>query len=352
MTQLNVLCDASAKEKARQQPGDEIPFEVFSDMWQIRIGGQVIVHKTEETLREWIHDPRLKEYWKEIGKITNESANLIDWDAIKRASRGVNKRTTITMTKMLSDNAPTNDNMVKWGFRQCEKCPRCGHEIETADHVVRCQEESAIEVWECSLRKLNTWLHKQQTDPQIRHYLIRVLRQWKKGEQLPSATGQLAEVIAEQEVIGWDRCMFGFISKRWAMLQQERYKKLGSRRDGRRWAAAIIQKLWDITWDQWNQRNSILHAGDRLTEYHDPDQLEEDIRLAFNVGIPPSCPAKYRRWFRFTSVDQILCKPAFDQRLWLQSVALIRNKLMVPDDETQQMHGQMMVWLRGSNPHL
>ena len=352
MAQLNVLCDESAKVLGRQQPAQIVPSEVYSDLWRLTIGGKTVVHKVDEQLREWIHDPKLKQYWKGINKISDASETLIDWEAIKVAAKGTKKRKTIVMTKLLSDNAPTNDNMVKWGFRQCQKCPRCGQENETADHINACTDQAAVKVWDESLRTLNEWMRKQQTDPMIRRFLINLLRNWKRGEPLPQATGRLSEIIADQETIGWDRFMFGFISKRWATAQQETYDRQGSRRDGRRWAASIIQKIWDISRDQWIHRNSVLHSGDRLAEFHDPDTLEEDVRVAFGAGTPQPCPAKYRRWFRFTHVDQILSKPALDQRLWLRSVALIRTQVTTLQNETQHMRQRMEAWLRGANPHI
>eukprot|EP00957_Ditylum_brightwellii_P143816 10958556-Ditylum_brightwellii.AAC.1 len=37
----------------------------------------------------------------------------------------------------------------------------------------------------------------------------------------------------------------------WAQAQQEYFKELVSRRSGRRFVAALIQKLWDTSWDFW-----------------------------------------------------------------------------------------------------
>ena len=116
--------------------------------------------------------------------------------------------------------------------------------------------------------------------------------------------------------------------------------------------AEIMQKLWDVSWDQWNHRNAILHGGDKLAEYHTPDMLEEHVRTAFGAGAPRPCPAKYRRWFRYKTVDQILAKPAFDQRLWLRSVALIRTQLTDVQNETQQMRNVLAAWLHNTTPRV
>jgi hypothetical protein len=33
---------------------------------------------------------------------------------------------------------------------------------------------------------------------------------------------------------------------------------------GKRWAIALIQKLWDTAWDLWEQRNGILHEQEKI----------------------------------------------------------------------------------------
>jgi hypothetical protein len=37
-----------------------------------------------------------------------------------------------------------------------------------------------------------------------------------------------------------------------------------SHRTGKRWAIALIQKMWDTAWDLWEHRNGVLHEKDNL----------------------------------------------------------------------------------------
>ena len=39
----------------------------------------------------------------------------------------------------------------------------------------------------------------------------------------------------------------------------------------------MIQKVWDISWDQWRHRNEKIHGGNKLDEFHDPNLLEEQV---------------------------------------------------------------------------
>ena len=45
--------------------------------------------------------------------------------------------------------------------------------------------------------------------------------------------------------------MFGMVSKKWAILQQEEYTQITSQQTGKRWIAALIRKTWEIAWAQW-----------------------------------------------------------------------------------------------------
>ena len=48
----------------------------------------------------------------------------------------------------------------------------------------------------------------------------------------------------------------------WCEVQQSYYEWLGVKKTGLRWLSSLIQKLWDVAWDQWNHRNGILHDND------------------------------------------------------------------------------------------
>jgi len=215
MTQMNILCDGVAKTLGNSIPDHIIPLAVVSKMWTIKTGGQTLTHEIDLQIRRWVHDPHLREYWKTNGQTTDESEILIDWDAVASASKGVRKHKSTLMTKLLSNNAPTNDNMVKWGFRTCSKCPRCHEIVETADHVTACQSPPAIDVWDKSLMSLNTWMIKQHTDPILRHQIILTLRNWKRGDVEPQQHTRLLQLWEEQNTIGWDRFLNGFLSPRW-----------------------------------------------------------------------------------------------------------------------------------------
>ena len=90
---------------------------------------------------------------------------------------------------------------------------------------------------------------------------------------------------------------FGLVAKEWAILQQKEYEQQGSRRTGKQWVAALIRKLWDISWDMWMLRNRALHTGDKVEEFKDPETLENAVRSVFDMGESRPCPRHLRPWF-------------------------------------------------------
>jgi hypothetical protein len=61
----------------------------------------------------------------------------------------------------------------------------------------------------------------------------------------------------------------------WSGVQQRYYEWLGGRRSGLRWLTALIQKLWDIAWDMWDNRNRVLHEQEHSAHatYHNRLQM-------------------------------------------------------------------------------
>lgn len=70
----------------------------------------------------------------------------------------------------------------------------------------------------------------------------------------------------EQHEIGWQQFREGFITFRWAHLQHEYYKSIGSRRSGKVWAKELIRQLWKINYAIWHFRNTTLHENKQLLD--------------------------------------------------------------------------------------
>ena len=97
-----------------------------------------------------------------------------------------------------------------------------------------------------------------------------------------------------------------------------------------------------------------MHGGDKISEYFDPDILEMEIREEFARAPPHPLPEHHRQWFSYTSVDQILSKTGFDQRLWLTTAINIRADVLhrLETDGYLAMCQLFHQWLETANPEL
>lgn len=60
--------------------------------------------------------------------------------------------------------------------------------------------------------------------------------------------------------IGWGAASLGFLAEAWQEIQASYLRSTGSRKSPRRWMAALIAKLWDVSWDMWSYCNYQVHS--------------------------------------------------------------------------------------------
>jgi hypothetical protein len=61
---------------------------------------------------------------------------------------------------------------------------------------------------------------------------------------------ELQELQDSQDDIGWDNFMSGNISVMWQEIQAQYFQEIGKQNSGLRWTSALIQKIWQVAWDQ------------------------------------------------------------------------------------------------------
>ena len=65
----------------------------------------------------------------------------------------------------------------------------------------------------------------------------------------------------------------------WREIQHNYFVYLGSRRTGARWVSALVTKLWQVAWDQWDDRNGALHKTPLAIELRGALTLDRAIRI-------------------------------------------------------------------------
>ena len=213
----------------------------------------------------------------------------------------------------------------RWKLRATEECPRC-HSTENARHVWSCQDPGAIAQMETSVQKLNLQLGRIYTSPVVIHVICRRLREWKRGvpfSQVNTTHPFVEEALREQDLMGWDAFLEGSISQAWRQAQEYYLAFTKSPRTSKRWTSALIQKVFEVTWDQWEHRNGILHDDDNKFDKATELRVDTAIRNQFRVGTG-SLPRADHGLFR-AGVQRILARTLKRKQGWLHFVRTARQ---------------------------
>jgi hypothetical protein len=208
--------------------------------------------------------------------------------------------------------------------RTSNLCPRCNTEVEDATHVWQCQDPRATAVWVQSIANLKVWMQTQRTDPGIIKVLCAKLLAWQCGstEPIPVATVDgLQDVVQKQDAIGWQSLLEGRPALGWSLLQDRYLQKINSRRSGLRWLIALIQKLWDIAWDMWDNRNKVLHDTENSVARDLQIQQITDQFAFGTAGLPSEARALFGGGIQALLHQQ----PAY-QTAWLIRITAARAR--------------------------
>ena len=271
LAMLNVEVDLYAKlfwaDKVKiNQSGVQKYFQyrVPEGMWKIAVLGTRVTNHLSQYLRESIEGTGVAEYWIHKKKRFSEEGYFqVDWDANKEAMKSVPVSRRHWVTKFESGMCGTGRMMKIWKQRLLDNCPRCGAPNETPQHILTCTSDAAIGVWNQSMEKLEEWLSANKTCLDVKSLLLQIMNQWREGDRVTNLRDYefdgIEDVFRNQQQIGWRQLMGGCLSLEWARVQDTYFKWLGLRRTGKRWVEALITKLWDVCWDQWESRNEALH---------------------------------------------------------------------------------------------
>ena len=134
----------------------------------------------------------------------------------------------------------------------------------------------------------------------------------------------LQAAFRTQQSIGWENCTRGFLALEWRATQQRYQESLLHDQyfSTKRWVSTLIQSLWDVAWDQWDYRNSVLHSPKHRPHQLLVQQLDAAISQEYQHGhcqLPPS----FRPLFRIP-LPLLLNKSVRYRQHWLHNVETAR----------------------------
>jgi len=145
-----------------------------------------------------------------------------------------------------------------------------------------CLAPAARERWEKSLKAIESWLREENTDETIQERLLDYLKTWNiPPTMLPESASPLKHQVESGKQYIWD----GWINQEWQEQQDQIWKQMRSRKSSRRWTSELIKKLWNVTWDMWDQWNEALHDSDLNQELILEKHVNDQIKQIYAVGM-------------------------------------------------------------------
>ena len=138
-----------------------------------------------KTLRQLISSQNTKEYICYKKKIEPHDFHKVDWDQLQYSVKGTSRNMQIWLSKWITGFMGTGKHLQLIGYQAQNTCPRCLMP-ENIDHVLRCQSDSALGLWETEVNTLVEDMLQRQGCPTLMRILRKYLEVWHRQEELPS----------------------------------------------------------------------------------------------------------------------------------------------------------------------
>jgi len=110
----------------------------------------------------------------------------------------------------------------------------------------------------------------------------------------------------------------GWLTRSWRDHQEKMWKIEKSCKSSLRWTAALIQKLWEVSWDMWDHQNKELHAGTEQQQQIVHSLVNEQIKKLY-AGGAQQLPHNVLK-FLHTPKEVVMQYPLASKQLWVESV--------------------------------
>ena len=266
--QLNCNMDINAKRVIWGLDGDELPpQEVFPlEAVSVFVGQEKMTSDTSDSLRFWAHQQLARATFFKLDVMSGQSFQEVAWRPVYDALHDVPRLFQLWACKQVMDVAGTNLTQSYYTDNHDPHCPSCSQEVESCDHVLRCNEAGRVDALLRSIGWLDDWLKNVGTEPTLRKAIVKYARGRDSTTMEDITWGWglgFREMGRSQDAIGWRRFMEGMFTKEMMPIQAD-FVELGEcTLSLDKWAQGLVVKLLEVTHGQWLYRN--VHVHDAVT---------------------------------------------------------------------------------------
>jgi hypothetical protein len=214
---------------------------------------------------------------------------------------------------------------------QLQQCPCCREDLKTTRHVLQCTKNPSRDQ---TIQEFRRRMSSAEHHP-VYHLLKECVVAWLDGsafnppvlEYPTHLQDQLRMAVHDQEQIGWDNALKGYLSMEWrALAETSLYDRPTDTQDGKgiSMLRGIMQTFHTLSQQLWKARNHVLHESNETELRNIRDIEAAEIRALHSR--PELIQAGDRHYCERT-LDTVLQKAPSSRRRWLRYMRMARSRI-------------------------
>ena len=330
--QMNVRMDALAKTANRLvKQGSLHPPRVSNHplgFLPVSVDNRWIHHQAKDMIYSFLSEKITHQWWLTKGRYTLQDIPSIHWDTCSSAAESQTRRRRQFMSKWASGCMGTGKNMRLWNLRAGDGCPFCLEPAEDTTHILRCQHQDAIAIWNAELDLLTNKLIHLGTSMELVAALVNDLKSWRYRQpfsDLIHIDVNLQPAIVAMRQITYDKVLEGLIPKTVIDYQDAIYRREeNNRHSGKSWAKKVFNLFWNLIHKVWTARNEQLHNTARIFDLQGLQEVKTAISMEYALGLHRLPACEFSMMFS-SPLDVLLKRSLQNLRHWLLTIRLGRE---------------------------
>ena len=253
------------------------------------------------------------------------------------------------VSKWSSQCIGTGKNLKRWQMRYEGYCPYCTLPDEDTTHILLCQHNDAVQLWDETFKDFLQQLIKFDTCPILMRAIKYDVTAWRYSgleQTLDNYPTTIKRCILEQRQLGW-QCFFeGIITKTFRSYMTSYYKRKKVHKTSSQRAGRVYKAGWTMIFATWTHHNKQLHETQRIADMEGMQLVRKVIQSKYDRGIGRLPACDFSHLFR-NKISILLGKDDDTLKNWLliirQGRILLDNQNIEQDDF--QTNATLKKWL-------